>query len=221
VLFGLRIANRESLCPIHVCSALPIDIELLPGWAACERSVLRPMNKYAVWMSRPVFVTSTFRDMQAERDWLHAYVFPALAERLRERYRYLEPIDLRWGVEVTGAGGKQAKELLVLKVCLDEIRRSRPFLIGLIGDRYGWTPPPERMRAAAEEAGYGGTLEGRSVTALEIEFGVLESPGQKRAATSACANRCRTARWALSPLSTATSTPEKQVRRKHTSAWRR
>ena len=83
-------------------------------------------------------------------------------------------------MELSGADGKQSKELLVLKVCLDEIQRSRPFLIGLIGDRYGWTPPPERMRVAAEEAGYGGSLEGRSVTALEIEFGVLESPGQKR-----------------------------------------
>lgn len=138
------------------------------------------MKNYAVWISRPVFVTSTFRDMQAERDWLHARVFPALAERLRERYHHLEPIDLRWGVEVAGAEGRQARELLVLKVCLDEIRRSRPFLIGLIGDRYGWTPPPERMCAAVTEAGYAGELEGRSVTALEIEFGVLEKPGQKQ-----------------------------------------
>src|SRR5206468_10270300 len=99
-----------------------------------------------------------FRDMQAERDWLHAYVFPALAERLRERYHYLEPIDLRWGVDLTEADGQHAKELLVLKVCLDEIRRSRPFLIGLLGDRYGWIPPLECMRAAAAEVGYGGAL---------------------------------------------------------------
>ena len=41
------------------------------------------MKNYAVWMSRPVFVSSTFHDMQVERDWLHAHVFPALAERLR------------------------------------------------------------------------------------------------------------------------------------------
>jgi len=89
----------------------------------------------------------------AERDWLHAHVFPALAERLRERYHHLEPVDLRWGVELGGADGKQAKELLVLKVCLDEIRRSRPFLIGLVGDRYGWTPPPEGMRVVAAGLG--------------------------------------------------------------------
>jgi|GEM_PF-797093 len=137
------------------------------------------MKNYAAWMPLPIFVTSTFRDMQAERDWLHTHVFPALVERLRERYHFLEAIDLRWGVELTGAGEQQAKELLVLKVVLDEIRRSH-ILIGLIGDRYGWTPPLEHMRAAAEEAGYSGTLEGRSITALEIEFGVLKSPSQKR-----------------------------------------
>jgi hypothetical protein len=39
------------------------------------------MKSYAVWVSHPLFVTSTFRDMRAERDWLHTHVFPALAER--------------------------------------------------------------------------------------------------------------------------------------------
>ena len=111
------------------------------------------MSTQAVWRSRPVFITSTFRDMHAERDWLRTRVFPELEERLRERRHYLEPIDLRWGVETVSVAEEEAKELLVLKVCLDEIERSRPFLIGLIGDRYGWVPPSERMAAAAQEAG--------------------------------------------------------------------
>ena len=51
-----------------------------------------------IWRSRPVFITSTFRDFQAERDWLRTRVFPELEERLRERRHHLEPIDLRgWG----------------------------------------------------------------------------------------------------------------------------
>ncbi|HUS80270.1 MAG TPA: hypothetical protein VM283_03315, partial [Armatimonadota bacterium] len=77
------------------------------------------------------------------------------------------------------AGEEQAKELLVLKVCLDEIKRCRPFLIVLLGDRYGWVPAPERMRAAVDEAGFETEVEGKSVTALEIEFGVLASPEQQ------------------------------------------
>ena len=112
------------------------------------------MEPYSMWRSRPVFITSTFRDMHAERDYLHSRVFPELGERLRERFHHLDPIDLRWGVETVSVDDQRSKELLVLKVCLAEIERSRPFLIALIGDRYGWIPPEGRMKAAAEEAGY-------------------------------------------------------------------
>src|SRR5437660_8260555 len=104
--------------------------------------------------SRPIFITSTFRDMHAERDHLRTHVLPALEERLRERRCHLEPVDLRWGVETLSAQEAEAKELLVLKVCLAEVERSRPFLIALLGDRYGWIPPAARMAAAAEEAGF-------------------------------------------------------------------
>ncbi|MBU0609305.1 MAG: DUF4062 domain-containing protein, partial [Armatimonadetes bacterium] len=134
----------------------------------------------AVWRARPVFVSSTFRDMQAERGWLRDHVIPVLAERLRERRHHLEVIDLLWGVETTSATAQEEKELLVLKVCLDEIERSRPFLIVLLGDRYGWVPPEGRMARAAQEAGFQGDLAGKSVTALEIEFGALDSPDQRR-----------------------------------------
>ncbi|EGV16216.1 DUF4062 domain-containing protein [Thiocapsa marina] len=136
------------------------------------------MNTAISWQSRPVFVTSTFRDFQAERDHLHRFVFTELEERLKARYHYLEPIDLRWGVDTAAAGEEETRQRLVLKVCLAEIERSRPFLIALIGDRYGWVPPLERIRAAAEEAGHRGALEGTSVTALEIEYGVLDNPAQ-------------------------------------------
>lgn len=137
------------------------------------------MSKWAVWVSRPVFITSTFADMQAERDYLRTHVFPELQERLKERFTHLEPIDLRWGVETTGSEQEQ-KELLVLKVCLDEIQRSRPFLIALVGDRYGWVPPEDRMRAATTEAGFETDMSRQSVTALEIEYGVLQSPNQRK-----------------------------------------
>lgn len=50
-----------------------------------------------IWRSRSVFITSTFRDMHTERDWLRTRVFPALDERLRQRFHHLGPVDLRWG----------------------------------------------------------------------------------------------------------------------------
>jgi len=57
------------------------------------------MESFAVWKSRPVFISSAFRDMNAERDYLRDWVFHKLEERLKERFHHLEPIDLRWGVE--------------------------------------------------------------------------------------------------------------------------
>src|SRR5439155_17188291 len=74
----------------------------------------------------------------------------------------------------------EARELLVLKVCLKEIQRIRPFLLVLLGDRYGWVPPEDRMLAAAREAGFAIDARGHSVTTLEIEYGILkESPEQR------------------------------------------
>ena len=134
----------------------------------------------APWRARPVFISSTFRDMQAERDYLRSHVFPRLEERLRERRHHFEPIDLRMGVETVDEQSMEQRELLVLKVCLDEVKRSRPFLIVLLGDRYGWVPPPERMETAVQEIGFETDVRNKSVTALEIEFGVLkQSEGQR------------------------------------------
>jgi len=62
------------------------------------------MARAEAWRTRAVIVCSTFRDMQAERDYLQDIVFPELAERLRDRRHYLEPIDLRWGVETVSVG---------------------------------------------------------------------------------------------------------------------
>jgi len=101
------------------------------------------------WKARPIFISSTFRDMHAERGYLRTHVFPRLEEELRKRRHQLEPIDLRFGVESGDAASEEERELLVLKVCLGEIRKSRPFLLVLLGDRYGWVPPADRMPQAA------------------------------------------------------------------------
>lgn len=58
------------------------------------------------WPTRPVFISSTFKDMQAERDWLRR-VFLDLEEELKKRHHHLETIDLRLGVE-TIAGDRSS-----------------------------------------------------------------------------------------------------------------
>jgi hypothetical protein len=82
--------------------------------------------------------------MQAERDFLRSRVFPELEERLASRRHNLEWVDLRVGVATASEHDERVRELYVLKVCLDEVRRCRPYLIVLLGDRYGWVPPEDR-----------------------------------------------------------------------------
>lgn len=126
-----------------------------------------------MWRTQPIFVSSTFQDMQAERDHLRTYVFPELEERLRAVRVHLEWVDLRLGVATASLSSESAREQQVIKVCLAEARRCRPFLIVLLGERYGWIPPQERITAAAVEEGLDADVAGSSVTDLEIRVGVL------------------------------------------------
>jgi telomerase protein component 1 len=63
------------------------------------------------WQTRPLFVSSTFRDMHAERDHLWRVVFPALEERLRQRCHHLEPVDLCWGGVLAAEGSGRGQEV--------------------------------------------------------------------------------------------------------------
>lgn len=87
-----------------------------------------------------VFVSSTFRDMHAERDYLNRFVFPELRSRCQRRGADFIGLDLRWGVTE-----EEAQREGALKICLDEIERCRPFFVCLLGSRYGWVPPPEEV----------------------------------------------------------------------------
>lgn len=127
----------------------------------------------------PLFVSSTFRDMHAERDYLRDVVLPELQERLWERGVILELVDLRWGVDSTTEVERHRKNLHILTVCFAEIQRSRPYFISLLGDRYGWIPPRPAVQDAVREAGIDAAVEGRSLTELEILFAL-----QAAAATS-------------------------------------
>ena len=123
-----------------------------------------------------IFISSTFRDQQPEREYIIKYVFPELRMICRERGVEFTEIDLRWGVTV-----EEAEQGKVLKICLDEIDRCRPYFIGILGERYGWTPKLENVRKDPE------LLEahpwiipcienGISVTEMEMLYGVLENP---------------------------------------------
>jgi tetratricopeptide (TPR) repeat protein len=117
-----------------------------------------------------VFVSSTFRDMQAERDYLVKFIFPQLRKLCEQRGVVWGAVDLRWGITT-----EQAAEGKVLPICLAEIRRCRPYFVGLLGERYGWVPgsmPPQLV----EQEPWLAQHKDHSVTELEILHGVLNDP---------------------------------------------
>jgi len=92
-----------------------------------------------------VFVSSTFSDLEKERNALQKRVFPRLRDLAAAHLCRFQVIDLRWGVSEEASLDQQA-----MNICLGEIERCqkvspRPNFIVLLGDRYGWCPPPPQI----------------------------------------------------------------------------
>lgn len=131
----------------------------------------------SLWRRYNIFLSSTFKDMDFERDIIKFKVIPNLNRRFRDRCIELQAIDLRLGVN-TSDMGEEESERKVLSVCTSCINSARPFFIGLIGARYGWVPPEERWKEfiaklPAKEQGILANTMGCSVTEMEIVYGAL------------------------------------------------
>src|SRR5579863_4159112 len=123
-----------------------------------------------------IFISSTFRDMQGERDRLVKFVFPELRRRCRERGVEFVEVDLRWGVSE-----ERAERGETLPICLAEIDRCRPYFIGMLGERYGFIPrriDPELIKMQPWLQKH----PKRSLTELEILHGFLNKPEMARRA---------------------------------------
>ena len=123
-----------------------------------------------------VFISSTFRDMNAERDYLNKIIFPQIRNYCEKRFLQFLPIDLRWGITE-----EASRNGLVLSTCMEEVDNSRPFFIGILGSRYGWQPTinelgnlrasVQREKSWLEQK----VSDGASITEMEIEYGVLRN----------------------------------------------
>ncbi|MBQ8689430.1 MAG: DUF4062 domain-containing protein [Clostridia bacterium] len=118
---------------------------------------------------KKLFVSSTFKDMQLERDSLKNHVIPDLNVRLREYGTKITQTDLRWGIS-TSEMSAEAGEQKILNVCLDEINKSRPYMIVMLGERYGWIPSPAIIDMNARGREIALASNHISVTQLEIEY---------------------------------------------------
>ncbi|MGB8294540.1 MAG: DUF4062 domain-containing protein, partial [Polyangia bacterium] len=136
-----------------------------------EETPGQPSGGAVGWKTVSVFVSSTFDDMHAERDYLVKEVFPRLREWCEQRRLRLVDVDLRWGVTEADATNNKR----VVDVCLRRIDDCRPFFICLLGQRYGWIP--RRQDVAAETSGayphIAGALGAASVTEMEIQHSTV------------------------------------------------
>ena len=68
----------------------------------------------------------------------------------------------------------------MIEICLNEINQTRPFFIGLVGNRYGWCPThedvqknPRLLNVFPEIRQY--IEQGLSMTEIEMQYGVLSA----------------------------------------------
>jgi len=127
------------------------------------------------WRTVRVFISSTFLDMHGERDILTRIVFPELKERAKQRRINIYEVDLRWGVtEEESQSGK------AIELCLAEVERCKPFFIGILGDRYGWSPETYEVPDTPQYHWLTNYPKGRSVTELEMQLAALSNPAGAR-----------------------------------------
>ncbi len=121
-----------------------------------------------------VFISSTFRDMHAERDHLVTVVFPELRERCERLGLDFFDVDLRWGVPEKGVDGESANSW---EYCRKWINEAKPFFVCLLGQRYGWEPEPEQLKDPEDRARQ--LEQKRSITDMEVHH-ALENDAHSR-----------------------------------------
>lgn len=129
----------------------------------------------AGWRTVKVFLSSTFRDMHAERDHLVKVTFPAVRAALLPYRVDLTDIDLRWGITEEDARNEKTVGL-----CLDLVDDCRPFFLAFLGHRYGWVPAavPDDIRRRFPVID---RFPNASVTEWEIRHALADAPTAARA----------------------------------------
>lgn len=126
-----------------------------------------------------LFISSTFEDLSEERAYLMRHVFPRIRTLVRERGAEFTEIDLRWGLTA-----EESTMGRVIRSCLEEIERCRPYFLGMLGDRYGWVPTLADVQKDyqllerypwIEDA----AIDGASIVEIEFAAGLLRAQGEK------------------------------------------
>eukprot|EP00163_Fabomonas_tropica_P015671 TRINITY_DN284_c0_g1_i2.p1 TRINITY_DN284_c0_g1~~TRINITY_DN284_c0_g1_i2.p1 ORF type:complete len:1318 (-),score=228.14 TRINITY_DN284_c0_g1_i2:344-4297(-) len=135
---------------------------------------LLPPRPPGMWSTVKIMVVSTYEDMISEREYLATVVFPALRHFLRMRRVHLHAVDLFVGASSDAVSDRQSLELH-----LENSENSRPFIVSLLGERYGHipqvyeVPPLEKYEWVSEIE-----PQSRSVPEMAIKYAYLDQPNQ-------------------------------------------
>ena len=125
-----------------------------------------------------VFLSSTFRDLNLEREVLMKKIFPEIKSICRAKGITVTEVDLRWGIT-----DEEAVLGRIVRTCMEEIDRCRPYFIGFLGGRYGYIPDYVEISKDAyllsdypwiEDA----ILDELSITEMEFRYGGLDEQGK-------------------------------------------
>eukprot|EP00741_Cyanophora_paradoxa_P025641 tig00000385_g24745.t1 len=163
------------------------------AWLEASLRSIEGARARGAYVNLKVFVSSTFRDMHGERNVIARTVFPQLNEWGRTRRLNFVPVDLRWGLtkEDTGSGGKGALALCLEQAaphslypaapppCLKvrypctQLDECRPYVIVLLGGRYGWRPAEYQIPDDGRLEWLSRYPIGHSITSMEIAYAFL------------------------------------------------
>ena len=130
-----------------------------------------------------LFVSSTFSDMQAERDIIRNIVIPKIQEHVRKIGQEISLVDFRWGI-TSDTDDETESMSKILSVCVNEIANCKPFFILLIGNKYGTIPSPEAIEKFLEEKEIEWNIKNKSIT--EIEMHCAEKSGFSKESIIIC-----------------------------------
>lgn len=129
-----------------------------------------------------LFISSTFSDMGTERDVIHQDIYPVLREYGLSKGVPIDICDLRWGVDPED-NDDELKQ--IMDVCFREVENCEPYIVSMIGSRYGTKADPETQEKIKEiwrSLGREDDLPENtdiSLTQWELEYAFLSNHNKK------------------------------------------
>ena len=115
-----------------------------------------------------IFVSSTFKDLQEERNLLHTQIMPNVNDVLKQKGTYANFLDFRWGINTENLTEDVAMRK-VLSACFDGIDDST-YIIVLIGENYGSCVSQSIIDEIEKQYEISCNGNEKSITELEIDY---------------------------------------------------